>query len=51
VASIEETVQEGILAKLEPMRSLNWFEGSAATTVETGIVATWEDRAWNEDSY
>jgi hypothetical protein len=51
MALIEETSQEGILAKFEPMESLNWLEGSTATTVETGIVATCKDRAWTEDSY
>ena len=51
MASVEETAQEGILTKLEPMGRLNWLEGSTAATVETGIVATWKDRAWTEDSY
>lgn len=51
MASIEETAQEGILAKLEPMGSLNWLEGSTVAMVETSIVATWKDRAWTEDSY
>jgi hypothetical protein len=40
VASAEETAQEGILTKLEPMGSSNWLEGSSASKVETGIVAT-----------
>ena len=50
MASAEETAQEGILAKLGPMGSSNYLEGSTATKVGTGIVATWKDRAWAEDS-
>jgi len=51
VASAEENAQEKILAKLDPMGSSNRLEGFTAAKVETGIVATWVDRAWNEDSY
>jgi len=45
VASAKETAQEGILAKLKPMGSSNWLEGSTAAKVENGIAATWKDRA------
>ena len=51
MAFAEETAQEGILTKLEPMGSSNWLEGSTAAKVETSIVATWKDRAWTKDSY
>lgn len=51
MASTEGVSQEKILAKLEPMGSLNRLEGSTAAKVETGIMATWVDRAWIEDSY
>ena len=40
VASVEETSLKRVLAKLEPMVSSYWLEGSIATTVGTSIVAT-----------
>jgi len=51
MASTEETSQERILAKLEPIESSYWLEGSTAAKVETSIAATWEDKASSEDSY
>ena len=40
VASVEETTINRVLAKLEPMVSSYWLEGSIAATVGTGIAAT-----------
>jgi len=51
VASIEETNQEWILAKLDPMKISYWLGDSITAKAGTGIVATWEDKAWSEDSY
>ena len=45
MASAEETAQERILTKLEPMGSSNRLEGSTAAKVETGIGAIQADKA------
>ena len=38
--NVEETALRSVLAKLEPMVSSHWLEGSVAATVGTTIAAT-----------
>lgn len=52
VALAGETTQDAkVPASSEPMKNSNQLEELTAAKVESGIGATWEDKAWTGDPY